>query len=49
MNRGDNPSTATRVKGTVKEKATTPRRPHHIPVEVLGDITGRERVVALLL
>ncbi|GLU64022.1 hypothetical protein Pure04_22730 [Paenarthrobacter ureafaciens] len=31
MNRGDIPSTATRVKGTVKEKANTPTSPHQIP------------------
>ena len=49
MNKGDIPSTATRVSGTVKEKATTPRRHHQIPVDVLVDTTGRESVVALLL
>jgi hypothetical protein len=49
MNRGDMPSTATRVKGTVKEKARTPSRPHRIPVDVRAVITARECIVALLL
>jgi hypothetical protein len=31
MNNGSSPSTASRVNGTVKEKASTPRRPHQIP------------------
>ncbi len=31
MNNGDRPPTATRVKMTVNEKATTPNSPHHKP------------------
>jgi hypothetical protein len=52
MSNGDSPSTASRVRGTVNEKAATPRRPHHSPARdgPLGplpddpagdDITGR--------
>jgi DNA-binding transcriptional MocR family regulator len=42
------PSTATRVNGTVNEKARTPRKPQASPVRE-GDIGGRARRVALLL
>lgn len=49
MNRGDIPSTATRVKGTVKEKPATPSSPHKIPECGRGDITGGSNAVALLL
>src|SRR5690242_3346887 len=48
MNNGGNPATAKRVKGTVKEKAATPSRPHQIPVDGRDSITGPSRTVALL-
>src|SRR3712207_1394800 len=48
MSRGESPPTATRVKGTVKENAATPSRPHIRPAAGDADITGRTVRVALL-
>src|SRR3954464_8834277 len=48
MNSGERPPTATRVKGTVKEKAATPNSPHRSPAAGKGGTTGRRSAVALL-
>ena len=48
-NRGESPSTATRVNGTVNEKAATPRKPHQSPAVVDVDNGREEFRVALLL
>ena len=48
MNSGDSPPTATRVKGTVKENAITPRSPHVNPVLAEGS-TGDDRWRVALL
>src|SRR4051795_4465089 len=48
MNRGERPPTATRVSGTVKENAATPRSPHQRPALDAGGTTGRVARVALL-
>src|SRR5689334_3296915 len=48
MNSGDRPPTATRVNGTVKEKAATPTRPHQSPVAACsGSACGTVRVALL--